>query len=88
MVFDNCFKKYSGNVCVIREDSTQFSYSEIYRLVEQVSGYIQPRKLVFCLSKNTIGALAGYLSFIINGTVPLMLDTKIDKELLRNLIDI
>ncbi|SVE18803.1 uncharacterized protein METZ01_LOCUS471657, partial [marine metagenome] len=41
---------------------------------------------VFSLSKNTIGSICGYLTFITNGVVPLMLDAELDQGFLNNLI--
>lgn len=47
---------------------------------------IPERALVFSLCENTIGSLAGYVGFLENKIVPLLLDNGMDAELLEQLI--
>jgi acyl-coenzyme A synthetase/AMP-(fatty) acid ligase len=57
-------------------------------LVEEVKGFyngLKSRAVAFILCKNTVGSMLGYLSFVENEIVPLMLSSKIDSELLNTL---
>ena len=45
------------------------------------------RSLVFCLCTNTVASVAGYLAFTEYGHVPLLLDAKISRDLLNQLIE-
>jgi acyl-coenzyme A synthetase/AMP-(fatty) acid ligase len=45
------------------------------------------RSLVFCLCRNTAGSLLGYVSFINNKQVPLLLNASMDAEFVKNLLD-
>ena len=44
--------------------------------------------MVFVLCENTLGSFAGCAAFLNNSVVPLLLDSSIDRQLLRNLINI
>ena len=45
------------------------------------------RSIVLFLAKNSIGSLVGYISFLLNKTVPIMIDNNLDQQLLYNLIN-
>ena len=77
---------YSKNIAVVTEDGSQFSYKEILSTTDVISENIEKRSLVFCLAQNSPGLFAGYLAFVLNKIVPLMLDSNLDSELLGNLI--
>ena len=44
--------------------------------------------MVVCLSKNSIGSIIGYISFIENNLVPLLIGQALNKILIKNLIKI
>lgn len=77
-----------NNIAVITDSGRSIKYENINALSSTIYDDIQHRCLVFCLCKNTIGSLCGYVSFISNKVVPLMLDSSLDKELLEELINI
>ena len=77
---------FSKNTAVVTADDNQYKYKELLEYAQLIKKKLKPRLLVFCLAQNSIGSLAGYLSFIINKIVPVMLDSNLDKELLDNLI--
>ena len=76
-----------GNRIAVEENLTSYTYAELNQITEEIASQVEKRCLVFLLTKNTVGSLAGYLSFLDHGIVPLMLDEKIDRTLLNNLID-
>jgi long-chain acyl-CoA synthetase len=79
--------KYSLNkTAIITEDGTHVVYGDIGDFSESILKVIQHRCLVFCLCQNTLGSVCGYFSFIANRIVPVMLDSKINTELLAGLI--
>jgi long-chain acyl-CoA synthetase len=80
--------KHSLNrIAVITDEGENVSYKDISDFSDSIYEAIQHRCLVFCLCENTIGSLSGYISFIANKVVPLMLDSTIDSELLTALIN-
>ena len=64
------------------------SYEEFCRLSEAAAAAVGERSLVFLLCKNTKAAIAGYVGFIKNRIVPIMLDAEMDSLLLENLVRI
>ncbi|HQN15276.1 MAG TPA: AMP-binding protein [Bacteroidales bacterium] len=79
--------RFGNKTSVITDGGKEFSYKEIDNLSNSIFNTIQNRCLVFCLCENTIGSLCGYLSFIANKVVPLMLDATINREMLMELIE-
>lgn len=77
----------ADRIAIITDDGTAVSYGEICSFSESINQLIQNRCLVFCLSQNTLGSLCGYLSFISNAIVPVMLDSGIDSNFLEELIN-
>lgn len=62
------------------------TYGELVQAVKTISKLPQPRSVVFNLCKNTVGSLVGYMGFIEGTAVPLMLSSKIEKDLLESLL--
>ena len=79
-------KQYQVNNAVITQEGLVYSYKNLIDISDTIYNNIKHRSLVFCLCKNQIGALSGYISFITNRVVPLMLDASLDKRLLDELI--
>lgn len=88
MLNTDTLKQYSEKIAVISTDGQSYSYQNLLDISTEIYSFINHRSLIFCLCKNQIGSLCGYLSFITNKVVPLMLDASIDKDLLDSLISI
>ena len=84
----NTFLKFKDNDAVITENDSRYSYNDLLKYAELIGKEVETRSLVFCLSSNSVGSLAGYVSLIFNNSVPVMLDSKIDRGLLNDLISI
>ena len=82
------FSQYSNNIAVICEDGRQISYAELDEHSHMLAKQIMPRSLVFNFCSNTFGSLAGYVSCLQHGNVPLMLDQHIDHNLLNKFIEL
>lgn len=79
-------QKYMLSVLAIDEDGNSYSYSQALSFARNIGQVYRERPLVFCLAENSIGSLMGYLSFMQNRWVVLMLDAKLDSELLQGLV--
>ena len=86
MITNKLLATFSENVAVVSIDGKQHKYNELLEHTQELAKKLVPRSLVFCLAQNSVGSLLGYLSFITNNVVPLMLDSSLDQELLDNLI--
>ena len=81
------FKKEPDRTAVITDSGEKISYLQMDQDMESLHKAIGKRCLVFCLCTNTYPCLVGYLTFLQNKIVPLMLDANLDADLLSNLFE-
>lgn len=79
--------KNKGGAIALIEDGRSVDYTELESLCQQIVAPMGERSLVFSLCTNTVASVAGYLAFTEKGHVPLLLDAKISRDLLNQLID-
>lgn len=88
MFTENLFRKYSKNTAFITDTGDTFTYGDLTGLATDLFNRINQRCLVFCLCRNTLESLTGYISFLSNRVVPVMLDASLDPALLKNLVNL
>ncbi len=86
-MFLNIDTQQKDKTALIDNDGHQLSYGELTEEMRFTGGLVEPRTVGFILCKNTVGAMIGYLGFIEKGAVPLHLSSKIDRALLKELIE-
>lgn len=86
MAFYNEFIKYGDKIFALDENGKAITYNQLDLLCKNMGAFLEKRKLVFCFCENTLECLCGYVSFLYNGVVPLMIDRHADKSLIGNLI--
>lgn len=77
-----------SSTAVITDDGKVVSYSELKRMTDEWAARMPPRSLVFLLVSNNLDSLVAYVACLNHGIVPLMLDAKIDVQLLQRFKDI
>lgn len=82
------FKNHKEKVAAIQDNGKCITYGQLEAVFHAISTQIPTRSLIFILSENSIGTLVGYTSFLKNQTVPLLLDSGLDQELLAHLIGV
>jgi len=85
-IFDKPSKLFLHNIAIISEGGVNTTYADLDDFSKFFKDKIPSRSLIFSLNKNTLGSLVGYYSFIKNKVVPLMLDAKMDIQLIKILI--
>jgi len=85
MIWD--LNKYLNNTAVIDEDGVKYAYSDLLSESETLAKTVNERTLVFCLCNNEKGLLLGYVTFLNNRIVPVMLDSNLNSDLLNNLLE-
>lgn len=65
----------------------QMTYGALADNTKALAKHLPERALVFCLCRNVMGSVIGYVSCINHKVVPLLLDAGIDQGLLDNLIE-
>ena len=73
---------------IISDNGTRLDAAKIKEGINNICVNMESRSLAFCLCSNTVGSLIGYMSFMKNKTVPVMLDARKDAESLKALFDI
>lgn len=71
---------FKDNIACITPRGEQLTYGELQALSDNIRCKTEPHQLVFCMCGNTIGALAGYVTFVNNNNATLMLDAHIDQS--------
>ena len=73
---------------VVTDSGRTVSYAELKQMTEDWAAKVPPRSLVFLLVGNNLDSLVAYVACLNHGIVPLMLDEKIDGQLLQRFKDI
>lgn len=73
-------EKFKDNIACITPSGEQVSYGELHALTARIISNLKPYQLVFSMCSNTIGSVAGYISFVNNNDATLMLDSHIERS--------
>lgn len=71
---------FKDNIACITPSGEQLSYGELQALSDRIKAHIDSHELVFCLCGNTVGSLAGYVTFMNNDNATLLLDAHIEQS--------
>lgn len=80
-------EKFKENTALIDEYGNKLTYGELDAGTKELSGKVCRHCLVFCLCRNEIGSVLGYVSFVNNGIVPVLLNANLEAELVQSLLD-
>ena len=80
--------QYKDNTALYDEFGNKITYFELNKIAKDFSENLKKRKLCFVLCDNNIASIIGYVSFIENGIVPLLINANIDEKLFLNLLNI
>ena len=84
----NNIKYFKNNIAIKDDYNFSFTYKDLLNFSYNFSNFFERKSLVLCLSKNDKFSLIGYISFLLNKIVPLLLDSKIESFQLQNLLSI
>jgi len=79
-------EEFKDNSAIIDEYGSVVSYSELKSLSDEITRHVGKRCLVFSLCENSIGSVVGYVAFVNNQIVPVMLNAHLEEELLNGLL--
>jgi long-chain acyl-CoA synthetase len=85
-LFNNLGSIFGNNIAIYCDNDSRISYTELEDYSNIIRDSLPVRSLVFSLNRNTVGSLIGYYTFLKNGIVPLMIESKIDYSYLHDLI--
>ena len=78
------FSQFAQRTALICEEKS-LSYRELVEMSTGIASALPSRALVFLLTRNSLAAIAGYVGFVQNGIVPVMIDAALDAGLLTAL---
>jgi acyl-coenzyme A synthetase/AMP-(fatty) acid ligase len=81
------FNLFLQSTAIVDETGNRYTYSDLKTESDKLSKAVGVRALTFNLCSNEKGSLLGYVSFINNGIVPVMLDIGLNPEMLNKLIE-
>lgn len=84
-MFLNIDTHNKNNVAVKDDSGHLLTYGDVCAAVSKFEKLNLPRCVIFCLCENSAGSLIGYIAFENNGQVPLLLSSKLDRDLRENL---
>ncbi|MDD3429703.1 MAG: AMP-binding protein [Oscillospiraceae bacterium] len=87
MYFFDDYTKFESRSLAVCEDGTNLCYRDLTAFSKQIGVHVPKRSLLFSFCSNTAGSLLGYLAFLNNRIVPVMVDSGIDAALVAQLID-
>lgn len=79
-------ERYKDNTAVIDEHGFHMTYGKLYEESAVLASKVGKRCLVFSFCRNEIGSVLGYIAFLNNGIVPVMVSSNLDKALLSDLL--
>jgi acyl-coenzyme A synthetase/AMP-(fatty) acid ligase len=86
MIFGNI--PYSDAHVAIEDNGDRLHIKDVNELTNRFNDFHLGKSLVFCYCENSIGSLAGYISFLQVGVVPVMLDAGQEMSLMENLLNL
>lgn len=72
---------------LISDQNEMITYRGKDKFCESMGSVIRERSLVFILCRNCIGSILGYFACLKKRAIPLLLDAKMDYDMIKNLID-
>ena len=80
------FKNFGDRIALVDENRGEVTYDQLFAEAQELYDHIGHRCLAFILCENTTQSVAGYVSFINNRVVTLLLSSKLEEELLHYLL--
>lgn len=77
-----------AGTAVATDDGRAVSYAELKRMTDEWAAKVPTRSLVFLLVGNNLDSLVAYVACLNHRIVPLMLDAKIDGQLLQRFVEV
>lgn len=80
-------EKFSNNTAFLTEAGEKITYAELNMLQEKFFCNLKARSLIFIVTTNTQESIVAYISSIMNGMVPMLLDNITSSDMLYTLLD-
>lgn len=88
MAYYDDLAKYGSRVAILDDKNQSMTYGGLDAFCLEMGEVLKNRTLVFSFCENSLGSISGYVAFLYNQVVPVLLDKHIEKELRSNLMEI
>lgn len=79
--------KYKNKIAVETEQGKTLTYAQLKEDADSIASEMEPRKFTFCLCKNTLGSMVGYVAFMTHNMPTVLLDASKDPSVIGSLIE-
>lgn len=79
-------EKHKSKTALLSDDGICLTYGKLDEECKKLAEIVNHRSLVFSLCENSAGSVLGYVAFLNHHMVPLLLNSRLDQELLDNLL--
>lgn len=80
-------EQFKEGIALSDEFGTNITYGEMCEEGNRIANSVGKRCLVFSMCENSIGSVIGYVSFINNRIIPVLLNAHLERNLLNNLLE-
>lgn len=80
-------EQFKDGIALSDEFGTNITYGEMCEEGNRIANSVGKRCLVFSMCENSIGSVIGYVSFINNRIIPVLLNAHLERNLLNNLLE-
>ena len=87
MAYYHDYRTFGNRVIATEDNGQSATYNDLADFSAQIGKVLPKRTLVFSFCENNIGSMFGYLSFLENRIVPLLLDNHIHQDLAEQLME-
>ena len=86
MFFWETKEEYCDRIFLLSDQGESVTYRQRDEICKRIQKEIKQGNLAFILCRNTIGSVMSYFACLKNRTIPLLLDAKMDYDMIKNLI--
>lgn len=86
MYFWETKEEHYDRIFLLSDQGKSITYKQRDEICKKIQKEIKPGNLAFILCKNTIGSVLSYFACLKNRTIPLLLDAKMDYDMIMNLM--
>ena len=82
----NVLEKYKEKTGLIDNNNNRFSYNKILKKAETITGQVKKRSLILFISSNILESIVGYIAFVKNDNIIILLDKNFEKKFVKKMI--
>ena len=82
----NVLEKYKEKIGLIDNNNNRFSYNKILKKAETITSQVKKRSLILFISSNILESIVGYIAFVKNDNIIILLDKNFEKEFVKKMI--